>query len=240
LLITYSDLLSIDALLFVTFFGAVVTALVVGISVHEASHAFTAWRLGDPTAKALGRVTLNPLKHLEPFGTMLMLLVGFGWGRPTPVNPNRLRNGPQAGRAMVAAAGPLSNLLIATIASLPIHLGLATWHSPFLIVRTFGWGFEDYFGLFLSALIIFNVVLAVFNLLPIAPLDGFSVALGLLPRETARSFAQLEQYGPMILMVLFFSSFLSGGRFSLLGDIMSPFINGITGFLSGGGGRALG
>jgi Zn-dependent protease len=117
---------------------------------------------------------------------------------------------------------------------------LATWHSPFLIVRTLGWGFEDYFGLFMSALVIFNVVLAVFNLLPIAPLDGFSVAIGLLPRETARSFAQLEQYGPLILMFLFFSSFLSGGRFSLLGDVMSPFINGITEFLSGSGSRALG
>ncbi|HEY7269035.1 MAG TPA: site-2 protease family protein [Dehalococcoidia bacterium] len=240
MLLTYSDLLKIDFLLFATFFGAVLTALVAGISIHECSHAFTAWRLGDPTAKDLGRVSLNPMRHLEPFGTMLMLMVGFGWGRPTPVNPNRLRNGPHTGRAMVAAAGPISNLLLAALASIPIHLGLATWHSPFLIVRTFNWDFQDYLGLFLSALLIFNVVLAVFNLLPIAPLDGFSVAVGILPRETARSFAQLEQYGPMILMFLFFSSFISGGRFSLLGDIMSPVINGITEFLSGSGGRALG
>jgi Zn-dependent protease len=240
LLITYSDLLRQDVLLFVTFFGAVLTALVAGISIHECSHAFTAWRLGDPTAKSLGRVSLNPARHLEPLGTIFMLLIGFGWGRPTPVNPNRLRNGPHAGRAMVAAAGPISNLLLAALASLPVHLGIAVWHSPFLIVRTNFWGFEDYLGLFLASLVIFNVVLAVFNLLPVAPLDGFAVAIGLLPRDAARNFAQLEPYGPGILMILFFSSFLSGGRFSILGDIMSPFINGITEFLSGSGSRALG
>jgi Zn-dependent protease len=240
LLLTYSDLLQDSVLLFVTFFGAVVVALVVGISFHECSHAFVADRLGDHTAKAMGRLTLNPLRHLEPFGTLMMLLIGFGWGRPTPVNPNRLRNGPQAGRAMVAAGGPISNLLLAAAAAIPVRLGVAVWHSPFLIVRTGGWGIDDYVGLFLASLVIFNVVLAVFNLLPIAPLDGFSVAVGLLPRDLAASFAQLEPYGPGIIMVLFFSSFISGGRFSILGDIMSPFINGITQFLSGTGSRALG
>jgi Zn-dependent protease len=240
LLLTYSDLLSESFGLFVTFFGAVLVALVVGISFHEASHAFVADRLGDHTAKALGRLTLNPMRHLEPVGTMFMLLVGFGWGRPTPVNPSRLRNGPKAGRAMVAAGGPISNLLLASLAAIPMHLGIAVWHSPFLIVRTRFWSFDDYLGLFLASLVIFNVVLAVFNLLPIAPLDGFSVAVGVLPRDLALSFAQLEQYGPGILMILFFSSFLSGGRFSLLGSIMSPFINGITEFLSGSGSRALG
>ncbi len=196
MLLTYSDLLKDSVLLFVTFFGAVVVALVVGISFHECSHAFVADRLGDHTAKAMGRLTLNPLRHLEPFGTMMMLLIGFGWGRPTPVNPNRLRNGPQAGRAMVAAGGPISNLLLAAAAAIPLRLGIAVWHSPFLIVRTRGWGVDDYLGLFLTSLVIFNVVLAVFNLLPIAPLDGFAVMVGLLPRELAVSFAQLEQYGP--------------------------------------------
>ncbi len=239
MLLTYSDLLRESIPLFLTFFGAVVTALVVGISVHECSHAFTAWRLGDPTAKAMGRVSLNPMRHLDPAGTVMMLLIGFGWGKPTPVNPNRLRNGPEAGRAMVAAAGPVSNVLVAVLASLPIHLGLATWHSPFLIVRTNFWDVSDYAGLFLASLVIFNVFLAVFNLLPIAPLDGFSVFAGLLPRDLSFEFRKLESYGPAILMVLLFMSFFTGGRFSPLYEVMSPVINGLTRLISGTDARAI-
>ena len=234
MLLTYSDLISESLLLFLTFFGAVVVALVAGISFHECSHAFTADRLGDHTARMMGRITLNPMRHLEPVGTFFMLLVGFGWGRPTPVNPNRLRNGPETGRAMVAAAGPLSNLLLAAIASAPIQLGMAPWHSPFLIVRTFNWGLDDYAGLFLASLVIFNVILAVFNLLPIAPLDGFAVAVGLLPRDLGRSLAQLEPYGPALLLLLFFMPFLSGGQINILGGVMSPAIDGLTQLFSGG------
>src|SRR4051812_28536192 len=151
----------------------------------------------------MGRVSLNPMRHLEPFGAMMLLFAGFGWGKPVPVNPYRLRNGPTTGRAMVAAAGPLANLLLATIASIPLRLGLADWRSPFLIPRSIdSWGTSEYLGLFLSSIIIFNVVLCVFNLLPIAPLDGFSVAVGLLPRDMAQPLARLEQYGPGILMLL--------------------------------------
>jgi Zn-dependent protease len=239
LLITYADLLRESSLLFVTFFGAVLAALVAGIAFHEFSHAFVADRLGDHTARAMGRLSLNPLRHLEPAGTLFMLLVGFGWGKPVPVNPSRLRNGPEAGRALVAGAGPISNLLLAALSSVPVHLGLVTWHSPFLIVRTAGWVLGDYAGLFLASLVIFNVVLAVFNLLPVAPLDGFSVAVGLLPRELSLSFARLEPYGPGILMVLFFLPFLTGGHLSILHELLSPFINGITEFLSGSQARAL-
>jgi Zn-dependent protease len=233
LLVTYSDLLSESLLLFVTFFGAVIVALVAGISFHECCHAVTADRLGDRTARMMGRISLNPLRHLEPVGTMFMLLIGFGWGKPVMVNPNRLRNGPEAGRAMVAAAGPLSNLLLAAVASIPIHLDVVPWHSPFLIVRTGGWDTGDYVGLFLASLVIFNVILAVFNLLPIAPLDGFAVAVGLLPRDMGRSFAQLEQYGPAILMMLFILPFLTGGQINILGGIISPVIDTFTELLSG-------
>ena len=236
MLLTYSDLLSESVLLFLTFAGAVCTALVVGIAFHEFSHAITADALGDHTARMMGRVNLNPMRHLDPAGTVFMLIAGFGWGKPTPVNPARLRYGPQTGRAIVAAAGPISNLIMAGIAAVPIQAGLVDWRSPFIIPFTVhGWQFSDYLSLYLSAVIVFNVVLAVFNLLPIAPLDGFSVAVGVLPRDLAISFAQLEQYGPVILMLLLVVPFVTQGQISLLHEFMSPLINGLTKLFVGHG-----
>ncbi|HWO73907.1 MAG TPA: site-2 protease family protein [Dehalococcoidia bacterium] len=236
MLLTYSELLQEGALLFLTFAGSVVTALIVGIAFHEFSHAFTADRLGDRTARLMGRVSLNPIRHLDPAGTLFLVIGGFGWGKPVPVNPSRLRNGPQTGRAMVAAAGPLANLLLAAVAAAPIQLGMVDWRSPFLVPRSVSdWGFGEYAGLYLSAVIVFNVVLAVFNLLPLAPLDGFSVAVGLLPRDLSRTVAQLEQYGPGILMILIVMPFVTQGKVSLLHSIMSPVINGLTTIIAGHG-----
>jgi len=240
LLLTYSDLLQQSLLLFVTFFGAVVTALIAGIAFHEFSHAFVADFLGDRTARSQGRVSLNPARHLDPVGTTMLLIGGFGWGKPVPVNPFRLRHGPQTGRAIVAAAGPLSNILLAVAASIPIHLGLAALRSPFLVPSsTRGWAVDDYAGLFLTSVIIFNVVLAVFNFIPIAPLDGFSVAVGLLPRDLSLSLARLEPYGPGILMLLLVLPFVTQGSVNVLYEFMSPLINGLTELIAGGG-RALG
>lgn len=240
MIFVYSDLLSESLLLFLTFAGSVVTALVLGIAMHEFSHAFSAYLLGDDTAKLRGRVSLNPLRHLDPTGTVFLMIGGFGWGKPTPVNPYNMRVAPDTGRALTAAAGPLMNLLIASIAAAPIRTGLVDWRTPFLVPRSVSdWGFSEYAGLFLSAIIIFNIVLAVFNLLPIAPLDGFSVAVGILPRDLSQSLARLEQYGPGILLLLLVMPFLTGGRISLLYDIMSPFINFFTNLIAGGG-RALG
>lgn len=234
MLLTYSDLLSESLLLFVTFFGAVVTALIVGVAFHEFSHAITAYRLGDPTAKLMGRVHLNPLRHLDPTGTFFMFLGGFGWGKPTPVNPSRLRYGPQTGRAIVAAAGPVSNVLIAALAALPIQMGLVDWWSPFTIpFSVSSWSAGNYLGLYLSAVIVFNVVLAVFNLLPVAPLDGFSVAVGILPRDMAMTFVRMEPYGPGILMLLLVIPFVTQGQISVLHELMSPFINGLTELIVG-------
>lgn len=240
MLLTYSELLQESFLLFATFFGAVVVALLAGIAFHEFSHAFTADRLGDPTARALGRVSLNPMRHLDPTGTVMMMIAGFGWGKPVPVNPRLLRNGPQTGRAMVAAAGPLANILLAALASLPMHLGLVDWRSPFLVPRSISnWELGDYAGLFLGAVIIFNVVLAVFNLLPLAPLDGFAVAVGLLPRDLSQTVASLERYGPMILLLLLVMPFVTQGQVSLLHEVMSPIINALLDLIVGGG-RAFG
>ena len=236
MLVTYSDLLRQGFLLFVTFFGSVVTALIVGITFHEFSHAFVADRLGDMTPRFRGRLSLNPARHLDRAGALFLLLVGFGWGKPVPVNPAKFRNGPQAGRAMVAAAGPLSNLLLAGIASIPIHLGLLHWWPPFAIPFSLrGWGLSDYASLYVSSIITFNVILAVFNFIPLAPLDGFSVAVGLLPRDLSIAVARLEPYGMGILLILLALPLVTHGNFGILYQVMSPAINGLTQVFSGSG-----
>ncbi len=179
------------------------------ISVHEFSHALAAWSLGDPTAQRAGRLTLNPLRHLDPFGSILLLLAGFGWGKPVPVDPRALRLG-RLGMAIVSAAGPLSNLVVALLTALSIRtlLELEVGVSRLVIQ-------------FLFLLIALNVGLCVFNLLPIAPLDGFGVAVGMLPWSIAGPLARLAQYGPGILLLLVFSQTLI--RIDLLGLILGPF-----------------
>ncbi|HLG10765.1 MAG TPA: site-2 protease family protein [Dehalococcoidia bacterium] len=230
MLFAYSEYLDDGLFVFLVLFGSAITALVTGIGFHEFSHAFAADRLGDDTARLRGRVSLNPLRHLDPAGTALMLIIGFGWGKPTPVNPNKLRHGPVTGRAIVAAAGPVSNFLMATLAAVPFQLDMLHFGLP-LDVST--WGFSDYASLYLGALIILNVLLGVFNLIPVAPLDGFAVALGLLPRDLARSAAQLEQYGPPILMLLIALPYITGGEFSILRGVMVPIVNTIVDAISG-------
>ena len=227
----YFDLLSIDFLLFLSFAGAVTVALLLGIAFHEFCHALSASVLGDQTARNLGRLSLNPMRHLDPFGTLLLFLAGFGWGKPVPVNPYALRNGPRTGMAIVAAAGPLANLLIAALLALPIRLGWTPWHNPFLVGGTVGWTMTDYVGLFLSAGVLLNCILAVFNLIPLAPLDGFKVALGLLPVDLARPLAQLERYGILILMALFFLGPAVGLNF--FGAVVRPAVEAIAGGLTG-------
>lgn len=234
MLITYLDLLSDSVAMFAVFFGSAIVALVAGITFHEFSHAFVADRLGDRTARMMGRVSLSPARHLDPAGSMFMLIAGFGWGKPVPVNPMRLRNGPETGRAMVAAAGPVSNLILAALAGLPIQLGLVDWWNP--LTRPFTldqWSSGDYIALFLGAMIFFNLVLAVFNLLPFAPLDGFAVAVGILPRDLGMSVARLEKYGPLILMLLLLLPLVSQGQISILHEVMSPVINAFSRIIDG-------
>lgn len=229
----YLDLLEIGFLLFLSFAGAVTLALVLGIAFHEYCHAVSASFLGDQTARRLGRVSLNPLVHLDPLGTVLLFLAGFGWGKPTPVNPYALRNGPRTGMAVVALAGPLSNLAVAAVLALPIRLGWVPWHSPFDALSVFGtasWSAVDYFGLFLSAGVLLNCILAVFNLLPLAPLDGFKIWVGLLPMTLARPVARLEQYGILILLGLFFLGPAVG--IDIFSGIVLPTVEGIAGALT--------
>jgi Zn-dependent protease len=230
--IYYSHLLKIGFSVFLAFAGAVTLALVLGIAFHEFCHALSAYLLGDDTAKRRGRLTLNPLAHLDPFGTILLVVAGFGWGKPTPVNPYNMRIEPRAGMAITAAAGPLSNLLVAAVLAIPIRAGWATWHDPFLTnFRISGWHFSDYFGLFLGAAIWINCILAVFNFLPLAPLDGFRIWTGILPIEIARPLMRLEPYGMFILMGLFLLGPAIG--INIFGGIVQPVGERITGTLTG-------
>ncbi|MFQ5811935.1 MAG: site-2 protease family protein [Anaerolineae bacterium] len=178
---------------------AFLLSLLVAIDVHEFAHAWVANELGDPTARYQGRLSLNPLVHLDPMGTMMMLFslfsgFGIGWGKPVPVDPRYLRKGPRVGMGMVAAAGPLSNLVLAAIAAVPIRLGLSL---PWSLLNL------------LLILISVNISIALFNLLPIPPLDGASILRGILSTIRARwayqvsdALDRMQVQGPIIFLLL--------------------------------------
>ncbi|HUE75522.1 MAG TPA: site-2 protease family protein [Chloroflexota bacterium] len=180
-------------------------ALIIALTVHEAAHAFASYKLGDNTARSLGRLSLNPLVHLDPLGTVMIIFMsvigfGIGWAKPVPVNPYKLRVGPRTGMAIVAAAGPASNILLAAIFSTIWRQGIAGDLEPLLLT-----------------VVVVNVTLAVFNMIPIPPLDGFKVLMGLVPSRIAYTMAPLEQYGPVLLLLLVF---MGGG---ILRSILTTF-----------------
>ena len=185
--------------------------LIIAITVHEFAHAYVADQLGDPLPRSQGRVTLDPRSHLDPIGSLMMVFIGFGWGRPVLTNPFNYRMSVRSGMAIVAVAGPLSNFLLAMIAAIPFRL---RWMSSITYASDIS--FLPSFADFLWTFIWLNIGLMVFNMIPIAPLDGFKVALGVLPDEWANKLATLEQFGPILLMVV-----LIGGR-GILGLILGP------------------
>lgn len=191
----------------------ILAGFVVAITIHEFSHALASRLLGDDTATREGRLTLNPIKHLDPFGTLLLVITmfsgvpGIGWGRPVPVDGGALRYG-RAGMAIVSAAGPLSNLILAFAAAVALSvLGLDPRRG-------------DLVAQFVFTSLILNVGLAAFNLLPIAPLDGFGVLMGIVPSAVADRLQWLGQYGPLILLILVFSGTII--QFNLLSFVLDP------------------
>lgn len=191
-------------------------ALLVAITVHEFAHAWAADRLGDPTAKLAGRLTLNPFAHLDPIGTLMLLIFRFGWGKPVPFDPFNLRS-PRRDAAIISFAGPASNLILAFFLAIIIRLSHLLLGSPAYFLE-----------LALTPLVTLSVILAIFNLLPIHPLDGGKVLVGFLPREHAYKVDEiLRQYGFIILIFLIFPFF----GVSPISLIISPIINLILAIL---------
>ena len=210
-----------EPLTFLALVGFGMIALVVAITIHEFSHTLVANGLGDSTAKNQGRLSLNPIRHLDPVGTVMILMAGFGWGKPVPVNPHRLSHG-SMGTTLVAAAGPLSNLMVAFLLALPIKLGILDFTGlQFYSMRDLiSGGPLDLVSALVTLIIIHNLFLAVFNLIPLAPLDGSRILEGFIPREKSAAYAKIQQYGPVILIGVIMIDYMSS--FSILGTVMSP------------------
>ena len=208
-------------------FSVWVLPLVIAITFHEAAHGFVAHRLGDDTAYNLGRVSFNPIRHIDPFGTLIMpaiLLLShapflFGYAKPVPVNFRALNN-PRMGMVLVALAGPATNIALALVAALAFH-GLAL-----LPADAARWVADN-----LKNALVINVILAIFNMMPIPPLDGGRVAVGLLPRPLALPLARLEPFGMLILISLLIVLPLVGTQLGLNLDVISAILRRLTGYV---------
>ena len=174
-----------------------VPIFLITITVHEYSHAYAAYKMGDPTARSLGRLTLNPIKHIDPIGLVMILIVGFGWAKPVPINTRHFKNA-RKGMMISAAAGPLSNLFMALIGA--VILGLINFFyysyasSAITVVEMARWFFSQFMTL--------NVYFAVFNLIPVPPLDGSRIVSYILPYKLSYYYNYVERYGILILILL--------------------------------------
>jgi len=183
-------------------------AILFGLTIHEFSHGWVAWQLGDPTAKMMGRLTLNPLKHLDPIGTIALFLFRFGWAKPVPIDPRNFRH-PTRDMAISSLAGPGANLLTAAVAGLVLRV-LFLFHVG------------GFFTTLVMYFVLFNLILCFFNLIPIPPLDGSRLVYHLLPPDLAASYGRLERYGFIILIGVIMLGQLT--RVNLLWLYMGPLL----------------
>lgn len=197
--------------------------LVIALTFHEFMHAFIADRLGDDTPRRAGRLTLNPLAHLDPIGSIMLILIGFGWAKPVPINPYNLNRHSSAGVLWVSLAGPASNLLLAVVGAIPIRLGI-------LPITTGSGFFPTLFG-FLYTFVLINLLLGVFNLIPISPLDGEKIFGSLLPRAWQPGWERFQAIGPIVLLALLFLLPLIG--IDVIGAVMLPTVSGLLHLLTG-------
>lgn len=197
----------------------VLPVILVALTFHEFAHGYAAHLLGDPTPRQQGRLTLNPLPHLDPLGTLMMLVARFGWAKPVQVNPFYFRGNRQRGMLIVSLAGPLANVLVAFMGALLYNLLGNHAGTVFREVR--------YLPFFLSSLVSINIYLAIFNLIPVPPLDGSKVLLGVLPRRYHESIYALESYGPIILMLLIITN-MTGRILLPIARVMIYYIDVIT------------
>lgn len=187
--------------------------LLLALTLHEYAHGYIAYRLGDPTARNAGRLTLNPLSHLDPIGTLAFFFIKFGWAKPVPVNPRYFQN-PRQDMLWVALAGPVTNLLLAVASALILKLviGIASVIPYSSLLEAILVPFSN----MLVASIWINLVLCIFNFLPIPPLDGGRIMTGLLPENLARTYASFERYGFIVILILAFTG--------VLGTVIFPVI----------------
>jgi len=197
-----------------------VITLVIAFTFHEFSHAWVADQLGDDTPRANGRLTLNPLRHLDPIGSLLLIVAGFGWAKPVPINGYQLSRRTPAGVMWVSLAGPASNFLLAILGAIPLRLMLAGVLP-----------LPDVAYSIIAGFIQINLLLMIFNLIPIAPLDGEKIAEYILPPSWGRKLESIAPYGPLILMAVIFV--LPLVRIDVLGTIMYPVINSLFKLLAG-------
>lgn len=202
-----------------------IITLVIAFTIHEFSHAWTANLFGDKTPKDHGRLTLNPLVHLDLFGSLLLLIAGFGWAKPVPVNPYVLKQRSPSAFMWVSLAGPLSNLLMAIAAAIPIRLGLIHYQIPTSRIIPTPYEFAIEF-------IVINLALMLFNLIPLAPLDGEKVLDFLLPSNLRNEWNKIKQYGPILLLVLIFVLPMVG--FDFISMVLTPALSGLLRLLIGG------
>lgn len=200
------NILFTNPLLFLVY----IAALLMAIAVHEFSHALVADHLGDPTPRLQGRLKLNPLVHIDSFGLLFLLFFGFGWGKPIQFDPYNLKH-PRKDAALISIAGPVSNFIMAIILSLVLRLFIILNQSLLYTISSF----------VIIPFIRLNVVLGVFNLLPIHPLDGFKIVGGILPEEKAKEWYQLERFGMIFLLMLIFPL----GRSSMLDLVIRPAVS---------------